>query len=120
MVVDGGAWSSDDAHRFNLKFLEEKMNKEKIIEEIEKTIRISTRKLRKKPQGPSSDILNSLSRLINSYRRLIADSENADGEEEVITDTRITGDPHYHARLLKSIAEGEERRKRRKESRLIA
>lgn len=67
------------------------MKPEKVITALESTIARVSRDIRKKTGNVGSDILNSLSKLVNSYNRLIERTKDGSDADE----------PNYYDELEK-------------------
>ena len=81
------------------------MGTEKVIEEIERTLRKSLRKMRTKSELASADTFLAVGKVINSYRKLL-ELKNVpgragikDGKLPEDWDYENEGDPTYHSRL---------------------
>jgi hypothetical protein len=78
------------------------MTTQQVLQEVEKTIKYATRKIRKKDELPCPDILLAAGKLVNSYRKLLEVKGSGTGSES--TDSELgenwdDGDPTYHAKL---------------------
>jgi len=71
------------------------MSTTKVIKNLERAINRICDDIKEKKGGSGSDKLNSLSKLVNSYSRLIERSKNNE------VDPLMDGDPEYYSSLQK-------------------